>query len=112
MLFAIKAWKDIDMRNAFKSKITGALCVAFFATAFVGDASAGPVTIVNAQVIQTPSVTEQAYYRHSYHQHYRHSRHYRHYGYNPYYSPAGVVAGTALDVATLPVRVLFGGPYY
>jgi hypothetical protein len=30
----------------------------------------------------------------------------------PYYSPAGVVAGTALDVATLPVRVLFGGPYY
>ena len=30
---------------------------------------------------------------------------------HPYYSPAGAVAGTAADVATLPVRVLFGIPY-
>jgi len=104
------------MHNAFKSKITGALCVALFATAFGGNASAGPVAIVNASVIQTPPVTEQVYYRRAYHRHYRHFRHYRRYGYNygysPYYSPGGVVVGTALDVATLPVRVLFGGPYY
>ena len=101
------------MLNAFKSKITGTVCVAFFATAFGGDASAGPVTIVNVHVVQMPPVTEQVYYRRAYHRHYRHFRRYGYnYEYNPYYSPAGVVVGTALDVATLPVRVFFGGPSY
>jgi hypothetical protein len=104
--------KEIDMRNPFKPRITGALCIALAATAFAGNVSAGPVNILSSHVIEAPSLTEHVYYRRYYHRHYyRHYRHYRRYGYNPYYSPAGAVAGTAADVATLPVRVLFGIPY-
>jgi subtilase family serine protease len=104
--------KEIDMRNPFSLRITGALCIALAATAFAGPVTAGPVTILSSRVIEAPSLTEHVYYRRYYHRHYyRHYRHYRRYGYNPYYSPAGAVAGTAADVVTLPVRVLFGIPY-
>jgi hypothetical protein len=88
-----------------------AFCIALSATAFSGVASAGPINMAKASTIATPAPTEQVYYRH-YRGHYRHYRHYRRYGYSPYYSPAGAVVGTAADVVTLPVRMLFGGPSY
>jgi hypothetical protein len=101
------------MRNSFRSGIVSAFCIALGATAFSGLASAGPINMAKAPTIAPPSLTEQIYYRHyrGHYHHYRHYRRYGRYGYSPYYSPAGAVVGTAADVVTLPVRVLFGGPY-
>jgi len=99
------------MRNFFRSGVVSAFCVGVGATAFSGIASAGPINMTKSSTIATPALTEQIYYRH-YRGHYRHYRHYRRYGYRTYYNPAGAVVGTAADIATLPVRALFGGPYY
>ena len=99
------------MRNTSKSRVAGALCVALAATALAGNAWAGPINIVSSPVIQAPSLTEPVHYRRYYHRHYRHYRHYR-YGYQPYYNPAGEAAGAAVELGTLPLRAVFGNPYY
>ena len=97
-----------------KSRVTGALCIVLASTAFAANASATPINIVSSPVIQAPSLTEPVYYRRSYHRNYGHYRHYRHYGYGyqPYYNPAGQAAGAAVELGTLPLRAVFGNPYY
>ncbi|HUB64361.1 MAG TPA: hypothetical protein VL996_07940 [Methylocella sp.] len=98
--------------------------------ALAGTASAAPMTMASANVINPPSQIEQVryVYRHPY-RHYAWHRgwHYgRHYGwyhhryrygwrYHRYYygwNPAAAVAGTAFGLATLPFALAGGWPYY
>jgi len=67
------------MYKQIRSSVMTAMCVAVAATAFAGNASAGPMNMVSSPVIKTPSATEQIYYR-------RYGGYYRRgYAYGPRY---------------------------
>ncbi len=51
------------MRNTFKSIVRGALCAGLAATALAGNAWAGPINMASPRGIETPSLTDQIYYR-------------------------------------------------
>ena len=59
------------MYNTIRSSVATAICVAVAATAFAGEAAAGPINMVSSSVIKTPSATEQIYYRRYYGRYYR-----------------------------------------
>jgi hypothetical protein len=112
---------DKDMRKTIKLNLVAPLLVAFGAVSLPDHASAAPMNMVGAGVIEAPVQTEQIHYgryypRHyGYYRNYRHYGHYRHYGrygYSGYNNPVGAAAGTAAGLATLPLRAVFGNPYY
>jgi hypothetical protein len=111
------------MRNAIKRNLIAALLIATGTAVLPDYASAGPMNMVSGVLIETPSSTEQIHYRHRryYPRHYGYHRHYRHYGYHRGYgrygyyrhnNPVGAAAGAAADLATFPLRAVFGNPYY
>jgi hypothetical protein len=109
------------MRKAVKLSLTSALLVLSSAAVFPDFASAGPMNVMSAPLIEALSPTEQIHYRRYYPRHYGQYRHYRHYGYHRRYgrygyygynNPVGAAAETAVGVATFPLRALFGNPYY
>ena len=110
------------MRKTIKSSLMGALLVTAGVAAFTDHASAAPMNMMNSRVIEAPSPTAQIHYRRYYPRHYGYYRHYRHYGYSRHYygrygysgynNPVGAAAGAAAGLATLPLRAVFGNPYY
>ena len=98
---------EIEMTSSFKSNVTGLLCVAVAATAFAGNAWAGPVNAVSSGVIRAPSLTEQIYYRRY------HRRYYGGYYRRGYYDPSGAaIAGVAAGLLGAAAVGVYGGPYY
>jgi hypothetical protein len=110
--------RDTDMRKATKLNLTSALLVLSSMAAFPDFASAGPMSVTSAPLIEASSPTEQIHFRRYYPRHYGYYRHYRHYGYHRRYgpygynNPVGAAAGAAAGLATLPLRAVFGNPYY
>jgi len=101
------------MQNTIRSSVMAAICVAVAATAFAGDAAAGPINMVSSPVIKTPSATEQIYYR-RYGRYYRGGYAYgprRYYGYRAYggYYPAYYGYGYPVVPVPLPLPLPFFG---
>ena len=108
------------MCKAIKLTLTSAVLVLSSAAVLPDFASAGPMNVMSAPLVETSSPTEQIHYRRYYPRHYGYYRHYRHYGYRHYgrygyygyNNPVGAAAGAAAGLATLPIRAVFGNPYY
>jgi len=99
------------MYKQIRSSGMTAMCVAVAATAFEGNASAGPMNMVSSPVIKTPSATEQIYYR-RYGGYYRRGYAYRpryYYGRPAYGYGYGYGYPYAYPVAPVPLPVPFFG---
>ena len=114
-------YMDKDMRKTHKICLLASLLVALGASSLPDHASAGPLNMLAATAMEVPASTEQIHYRRYYPRHYGyyrnyrnygHYRHYGRYGYSGYNNPVGAAAGTAAGLATLPLRAVFGNPYY
>ncbi len=97
------------MYKKIRSSILAAMSGAVMATAFAGDAAAGPINMASSSVIKTPPATEQIYYRRYYGRYYRHG-----YGYGPRYyyrRPAyyGYGYGYGYPVVPVPLPLPFFG---
>jgi hypothetical protein len=91
------------MRNTLKSMLTGALCAGLAATALGSAAWAGPTNVMRSG-IESPSLTDQVYYR----------RYYRGGYYRRGYDP-GAAAAAAAAVGVLGAAAAAGAyaqPYY
>jgi hypothetical protein len=109
------------MRKIIKLSLTGVVLGISGVAALPDYASAGPMNMMSAPLVEVPSSTDQVHYRRYYPRHYGYYRHYRHYGYHRRYghygyygynNPVGAAAGAAAGLATLPLRAVFGNPYY
>ena len=98
------------MYKQIRSSVMTAMGVAVAATAFAGNASAGPMNMVSSPVIKTPSATEQIYYR-RYGGYYRRGYAYgprRYYG-RPAYGYGYGYGYPAYPVVPVPLPVPFFG---
>jgi hypothetical protein len=92
------------MLNVIKSSVLSfALTIAVLA----GDASAGPINIMNSRGIEAPSLTEQVYYR-RYRGYRGHVGYYRR-GYNP---GAAAAVAAAAGLAGAAAAGAYAQPYY
>ena len=98
------------MQNTIRSGVAAAMCAAVAATAFAGNASAGPIGMASSPAIKAPSAGEQIYYRRYYGRYYR-----RGYAYGPRYyygRPAygyGYGYPYAYPIVPVPLPVPFFG---
>jgi hypothetical protein len=102
--------KEMAMYENIRSSVMAAICGAVAATAFAGDAAAGPINMVSSSVIKTPSATEQIYYRRYYGGYYR-----RGYAYGPRYyygRPAYYGYGYGYGYPVVPVPVPLPLPFF
>jgi len=102
--------KEMAMYKNIRSSVMAAICGAVAATAFAGDAAAGPINMVSSSVIKTPSATEQIYYRRYYGGYYR-----RGYAYGPRYyygRPAYYGYGYGYGYPVVPVPVPLPLPFF
>ena len=97
--------KEMAMYNTIRSSVTAVICAAVAATAFAGDAAAGPINMVSSSVIKTPSATEQIYYRRYYRRGYAYGP--RYYYRRPAYYGYGYPY--AYPVVPVPLPVPFFG---
>ena len=98
------------MNKQIRSSVLAAICGAVAATAFAGDAAAGPISIMSPSVAKTPSATEQIYYRRYYGGYYR-----RGYAYGPRYyyrRPAYYGYGYGYGYPVVPVPVPLPLPFF
>ena len=97
------------MYKKIRSCVMAAMCGAVAATAFSGEAAAGPVSVLSSSVIKTPSAAEQIYYR-------RYGGYYRRgYGYGPRYyyrRPAYYGYGYGYGYPVVPVPVPLPLPFF
>jgi hypothetical protein len=94
------------MRKTSNSIITAALCGGLAATALTGNAWAGP-NVARSAGVETPSLTDQIYYR----RYYRGGGYYRR-GYNPGAAAAAAAVGVLGAAAVAGAAGAYAQPYY